>query len=303
MNPDLDLSLDRIIRAPRSVVWDAWTDPASLASWWLPAPTQCRVERLDTVPGGAFVTSMSEDGIEFVPHLDACFLAVDAGERIVFTNAVDSRWRPAAPEPVSMTAEIILRDHPDGTDYRVIVRHGDPASRARHEELGFVDGWGTVTAAARRAGRATRRCPMRLTLTQFVTLDGVYQGPGSPDEDPSDGFTRGGWMVPHMDETFIAQAAAWLARADALLLGRRTYEAFAEAWPQITDPDDPFTERMNGLPKYVASHTLTDATWSPSTILRGDIAAQVAAAQGPAGTRAPAARLGPTRPERCWPPA
>ena len=118
---------------------------------------------------------------------------------------------------------------------------------------------------------------MRLTLTQFVTLDGVYQGPGSADEDPSDGFTRGGWMVPHMDPTFIAQAAAWLSEADALLLGRRTYEAFAEAWPSITDPDDPFTEQMNGLPKYVASNTLTAATWSPSTILRGDIASQVAA--------------------------
>ena len=117
---------------------------------------------------------------------------------------------------------------------------------------------------------------MRLTLTQFVTLDGVYQGPGSPDEDRSDGFTRGGWMVPHMDPTFIAQAAAWLAEADALLLGRRTYEAFADAWPNITDPDDPFTERMNGLPKYVASHTLSDATWSPSTILREDVVAQVA---------------------------
>src|SRR4249919_3693744 len=117
---------------------------------------------------------------------------------------------------------------------------------------------------------------MKLTLTQFVTLDGVYQGPGSPDEDPSDGFTRGGWVVPHMDQTFIDQAAAWLGRADALLLGRRTYEAFAQAWPQITDPDDPFTERMNGLPKYVASHTLTDAPWSPSTILRGDIVAEVA---------------------------
>jgi dihydrofolate reductase len=117
---------------------------------------------------------------------------------------------------------------------------------------------------------------MKLTLVQFVTLDGVYQGPGSADEDPSDGFTRGGWMVPHMDQTFISQAVAWLARADALLLGRRTYEAFADAWPHNTDPDDPFTERMNGLPKYVASHTLTDATWSPSTILRGDIVAHVA---------------------------
>jgi len=116
---------------------------------------------------------------------------------------------------------------------------------------------------------------MRLTLTQFVTLDGVYQGPGAPDEDTTDGFTRGGWMVPHMDQTFIARAAEWLGRAGALLLGRRTYEAFAMAWPQITDPDDPFTERMNALPKYVATHTLTETTWQPATILAGDAVARV----------------------------
>ena len=117
---------------------------------------------------------------------------------------------------------------------------------------------------------------MRLTLTQFVTLDGVYQGPGSPDEDTTDGFTRGGWMVPHMDQSFLAQAAAWLERAGALLFGRRTYEAFALAWPQITDPDDPFAERMNSLPKYVASHTLAETTWTPATILAGEVVAQVA---------------------------
>ena len=117
---------------------------------------------------------------------------------------------------------------------------------------------------------------MRLTLTQFVTLDGVYQGPGAPDEDTSDGFTRGGWMVPHMDQAFIARAAAWLERADALLLGRRTYEAFSLAWPQNTDPDDPFAERMNRLPKYVASDTLTETPWTPATILAGDAAAHVA---------------------------
>lgn len=117
---------------------------------------------------------------------------------------------------------------------------------------------------------------MRLTLTQFVTLDGVYQGPGAPDEDTTDGFTRGGWMVPHMDQTFIARAAAWLERADGLLLGHRTYEAFALAWPQNTDPDDPFAERMNRLPKYVASHTITETPWTPATILAGDVVAQVA---------------------------
>jgi dihydrofolate reductase len=117
---------------------------------------------------------------------------------------------------------------------------------------------------------------VKLTLTEFITLDGVYQGPGSPDEDTSDGFTRGGWMVPHMDEAFITQAAEWLSRADALLLGRQTYEAFAQAWPQITDTDDPFTERMNGLPKYVVSRTLGDPpSWGPAHVLRGDLVAEV----------------------------
>lgn len=64
---------------------------------------------------------------------------------------------------------------------------------------------------------------MRLTLTEFLTLDGVAQGPGSPDEDTSDGFSRGGWFVPYLDEEFIQQAADWLGEADALLFGRRTY--------------------------------------------------------------------------------
>jgi uncharacterized protein YndB with AHSA1/START domain len=146
LDPALDLRIERVIRAPRQRVWKAWTDPQDLARWWLPAPTQCRVERLVVEPGGAFVTSMSEDGVAFVPHLDACFVVVEHPSRIVFTNALDSSWRPASPEPVAMTAEVTLREHADGTDYRVVVRHADAASRLRHEELGFADGWGTVTA-------------------------------------------------------------------------------------------------------------------------------------------------------------
>ncbi|NUS43796.1 MAG: polyketide cyclase [Mycobacteriaceae bacterium] len=145
MNPDLDLTVHRVIRAPRESVWNAWTDPDSLARWWLPAPMSCRVERLEIRPAGAFVTAMSEDGEKFVPHLDACFLLVEAGERLVFTTAVDSAWRPAAGAPVPMTAEIALRDHADGTEYHALVRHGDRAARSRHEELGFAQGWGTVT--------------------------------------------------------------------------------------------------------------------------------------------------------------
>lgn len=145
MNPELDLALGRVIRAPRDVVWNAWTDPSRLEKWWVPAPTRCRVDRLEVRPGGAFVTRLSDDGTEFVPHMNASFLVVDELERIVFTNAIDGDWRPVNPAPVPMTAEITFGDHPDGTDYRVVVRHGDPAARARHEELGFLEGWGSVT--------------------------------------------------------------------------------------------------------------------------------------------------------------
>ncbi len=132
LDPDLDLRIDRVIRAPRARVWKAWTEPVDLARWWLPAPTQCR-------------TSMSDDGVSFGPHLDACFVVVEPGERLVFTNALDSRWRPANPAPVAMTAEVTFGDHPQGTNYRVVVRHADAASRTHHEQLGFADGWGTVT--------------------------------------------------------------------------------------------------------------------------------------------------------------
>ncbi|WP_433368038.1 dihydrofolate reductase family protein [Streptosporangium sp. CA-115845] len=111
---------------------------------------------------------------------------------------------------------------------------------------------------------------MKIALTEFVTLDGVSQGPGSPTEDTSDGFTRGGWLVPHLDELFVRRTSDWLDLADGLLLGRRTYEAFARDWPQITDPDDPYTERMNSLPKYVVTNTLTEGSWHPTTVLRGD---------------------------------
>jgi dihydrofolate reductase len=117
---------------------------------------------------------------------------------------------------------------------------------------------------------------MRLTLMEFVSLDGVSQGPGSPDEDTSDSFTRGGWLVPHIDETFIEVVTGWVDQADAFLFGRRTYENFARDWPQITDPENPFAAKMNGLPKYVAAHDLASATWAPTTHLTGDVAARVA---------------------------
>ena len=146
-DPALDLVLRRVIRAPRAAIWRAWTDPDLLAQWWIPAPTQLRVDRLDVQPGGGFVTRMSDDGTSFSPHTDGIFLVVEPERRLVFTNAIDSSWRPATPAPVSMTAEIVLDDLADATSYTATVRHGSPTQRDLHEELGFHDGWGSVTDA------------------------------------------------------------------------------------------------------------------------------------------------------------
>ena len=145
VNPDLDLELNRIVRAPRSAVWRAWTNPDELERWFIPAPTVLRVDRLDVRPGGGLVTSMSDDGVAFTPHIDAVFLVVEPESRLVWTNAIDSTWRPQQPQPVPLTAEIRLLEHPEGTDYRVIVRHGRPEDQRLHAELGFFEGWGGVT--------------------------------------------------------------------------------------------------------------------------------------------------------------
>lgn len=118
----------------------------------------------------------------------------------------------------------------------------------------------------------------KLVVTTFVTLDGVYQAPGGPQEDPSGGFEQGGWSVPYGDEDFGRFMAEVFDRAGAFLLGRRTYDIFASYWPKVTDPHDPIAGRLNGLPKYVVSATALDTSgWSRTTALTGDLAEELTA--------------------------
>jgi dihydrofolate reductase len=117
---------------------------------------------------------------------------------------------------------------------------------------------------------------MKLILMEFVSLDGVSQGPGGPDEDRSGGFTRGGWFVPFVDAAFMQTVTKWIDTADAFLFGRQTYQNFAGHWPNVTDRGDVVAAKLNGVPKYVVSKSLREANWKPTTILSRNIPAQVA---------------------------
>jgi dihydrofolate reductase len=116
-----------------------------------------------------------------------------------------------------------------------------------------------------------RKSAMRIVLSDFMSLDGVVQAPGGPDEDTEGGFAHGGWSMRYFEpETMGPAVTEVLAGTEALLFGRRTWHSMAAAWPSRAG--DPFADRMNEIPKYVASRTLTqdDLTWPGSTLLPAD---------------------------------
>ncbi|MGW0182425.1 dihydrofolate reductase family protein, partial [Nocardia sp. NPDC003345] len=117
---------------------------------------------------------------------------------------------------------------------------------------------------------------MRLTTVTNVSVDGVMQGLGGPEEDRQDGFERAGWALPLFDADAEAFLAGIFERADAFLLGRRTYESFAGSWGAIEEmANSPIGRALNSRPKYLVSATLTEPSWTATTVLSADLAAAV----------------------------
>ncbi|MFI0898420.1 dihydrofolate reductase family protein [Streptomyces sp. NPDC020983] len=118
---------------------------------------------------------------------------------------------------------------------------------------------------------------MLLSVNAFVSLDGVMQAPGAPDEDRSGGFDRGGWLVPLASAPTDEVVEGWFREAGAFLFGRTSFGLLGGYWPKVTEPEDLIAAKLNTLPKYVVSSTLTDeeADWSPTTVLRGDLVDEV----------------------------
>lgn len=113
-----------------------------------------------------------------------------------------------------------------------------------------------------------------LTVTTLLTLDGVMQAPGAPNEDTSGNFPHGGWLVPHADEDMGKTMVEIFSKADAFLLGRTTYDIFSAYWPRITDPNDLIADKLNALPKFVASRTESTFSWNGTSHVR-DVAREI----------------------------
>jgi len=113
----------------------------------------------------------------------------------------------------------------------------------------------------------------KLIVSTFVTLDGVMQAPGGPEEDPTGGFISGGWTVTYWDDMMNTYMSEFMASPYDLLLGRKTYEIFAAYWPNAKD--EPGAGQLNNAKKYVASRTLSKVDWNNSTLLKGDVVQEI----------------------------
>ena len=145
-DPKLDLVLERVIDVPRELVWAAWTKPEHVTKWFTPAPWETAECEIDLRPGGVFRFVMRSPEGKTYPHV-CCFLEVVANEKLVWTDVLGPGFRPSpvdrgGAENPALTAVLLLEPRGKGTKYTAIAMHGDEATRKRHEEMGFHDGWG-----------------------------------------------------------------------------------------------------------------------------------------------------------------
>lgn len=148
-DPTLDLRFERIVDVPRELVWRAWTTPEQIMKWFTPAPWKTVECEIDLRPGGIFRTVMESPEGERFPNL-GCYLEIVENERLTWTNALTPGFRPnespaSCPgDPFYFTGVISLESQGSSTKYSALVMHANPASRQRHQDMGFQDGWGTA---------------------------------------------------------------------------------------------------------------------------------------------------------------
>jgi uncharacterized protein YndB with AHSA1/START domain len=140
-----ELTISRFINAPPATVWKAWSTPEHLAKWWIPAPIECQVVKLDLRPGGGFETRMRQGGGAFQPHVEGCFLEIVPEARLIFTTVLTEGWHPAEPW-LALTAIISFDAEGSGTRYASRVLHKNAADAKKHDDMGFQEGWGTAIA-------------------------------------------------------------------------------------------------------------------------------------------------------------
>ncbi|MEO8244948.1 MAG: SRPBCC domain-containing protein [bacterium] len=137
------LTIARHIKAPPATVWRAWSEPDHFAKWWIPAPIECQVVKLDLRPGGGFETRMREGDGPFQPHVAGCFLEIVPAARVVFTTVLTEDWQPFEPW-LALTAIMTFTAENNGTLYSARVLHRNADDANKHDEMGFQQGWGAA---------------------------------------------------------------------------------------------------------------------------------------------------------------